>query len=519
MKHLQLYEGFESNVINKAIKFLKGKNINTKNFENELVNLQKRIDYPLSNIKDRDVKYLNFKQAILVKNDKKVDNNYGIYCIKYWFSLENGYLGSTITGNTIVDKKLKNKPFTKDHFNYIVDKLDIKTGILKPVRNYLDLKTGDRVIGMYSSNANNKNRIDIGIIAKYYDDIYVIQNNSAGSTPTEDGYDHEESWRKYGRLSWSIYHDGIRSNNHHYLHLYIESDDELHYEDDEYEENYLDYNLPNDNFRFREWVENKNIFINDADFAIIIMLDDLLKQNKLRSSISSKRTLSKIGALKLMTDQEVRDFNINKYLQIRISKLINKDTAEFSNLQKLVCKTYCDRYILPSILSIPSSNDSNMNTLMIILLKIAGNVKGDNTSNIKDAVAFFKFIDNHNTIYSKRFKTSLELARTIKNEDIKIIIDMIENMSVKIYNYLQKQNIQTIQDLKIILTKINNIGMFFKSIEFNIRQVDELRYLLSTLYSPMEIQENINYFNNNNSYKKSIESIKIIEKYIDSDFK
>ena len=514
MKYLQIYEAFESNVISKAIKFLKGKNINTKKFKSNLVDLQNKIDYPLSSIDDKDVKYLKFSKAVELKNDKDIDNKWGIYCMKYWFSLEKGYLGSTITGN----KKLsfgRNRPFIEEHFNYIVDKLGIKTGILKPVKHYLNLKTGDKVIGMYTSGSD-RYRIGMGTIVRYGDYIYVIQNVSAGTNPTEDDFDDEGEWKKYGNQGWTIHTDHI-NNDHHNLHLYIDSDDKLHYEDDD--DNYLSYNLPNSNdLNVYEW---DDIFINDSDFAIVIMVDDLLKKNvPEKSAISDERNLRKRGALKLMSDEMIRDFNINKYLNIQISKLINKDTAEFYDLQKMVSKIYCGKYILPALLGLGGSNRDNVDTLIDILKNIAANVGRDNNTNIKNAINLYKHIIKHNNAYSEKFKNVLEFAKeSIKNDDIKIIIDMIERMSNKIYNHLEKQNIQTIEDLRIIFAKLNNIYYFFKSDDFNVNQVDEIIFLITRLYLPEAIQDNIRYFNTDKSYKKTIESIKIIEKHINSDFK
>jgi hypothetical protein len=518
MKYLQIYEAFESSIITKTIKFINSKNINTKYFERDLVLLQKKINYPLSNISDNDVKYLKFNKAAKLKSDKRVENSLGIYCIKYWFSLINGYLGSTITGNTEIGVSSKNGPFFEKDIEYIKSELEIKTGALTPINDYLSLKDGDKVIVLLGNNKNAQRKICMGTIVRYDTSIYIIQNNSSGASPTSDGFDSE--WTKYGRYGWIIYSsDEDIHRDHSNLHLYTESNDELHY--DYNDDSYLTYNLKMDNDFYVYGWDTNNIFINDADFAIVVMVDDILKQGKLKSAISDERKLSRSGATKLMSDEEIRNFNINKYINIEISKMINKDTAEFYNLQKIVSKIFNGKYVLFALLS-NSDVQSIMSRLMELLLAIVINVdKGNNSSPfIKEIVYLYRAIIKTNNSYIKKFQDSLEVIKLlIENDDIKIIVDKIESMSNKIYNYLQKQNIQTIEDLKIISVKLDSIRHLFRSNEFNINQADEIRYLISNFYSPNEIQHSIEYFNKDKSYKKIIESIKIIEKHIDSDFK
>jgi hypothetical protein len=103
-------------------------------------------------MKDNDIKYLNRNQALKLRNEKESDS---IYCLKFWFSMDEGYLGFTGTGNVTMDfneyikgsrrrrnSEGKNSPFTNRELDYIKSDLDIKTGFLEPVKNYENIQQG-----------------------------------------------------------------------------------------------------------------------------------------------------------------------------------------------------------------------------------------------------------------------------------------------------------------------------------------------------------------------------------------
>ena len=101
MKYLKLFEAFESSVLTNTIKFIskKVKDDDVNIFKNQLNSLMKNLDIPISKINENDIEYLPTKKALKIENDGPVKNETGVYCIKYWFSLEKGYLGRTGVGN------------------------------------------------------------------------------------------------------------------------------------------------------------------------------------------------------------------------------------------------------------------------------------------------------------------------------------------------------------------------------------------------------------------------------------
>ena len=131
MKYIKLYEAFESEAITNTIKFLTKKigQKNTDSFFNDIKRLMTQYDIPISRIKENDLEYIRVSKAIKVKNNEPVNNNWNIYCIKYWFSIDQGFLGKTCTGNLTTpyvkienDYSYKNKNFDEDQFNYIKNK-------------------------------------------------------------------------------------------------------------------------------------------------------------------------------------------------------------------------------------------------------------------------------------------------------------------------------------------------------------------------------------------------------------
>ena len=175
MKYLMLFEAFESNALSKMMKFLAKKvDTNSKErFKDKLKRLITQFDIPIDKISDKDVKYLNRNQALKLRNVDKVENDKGIYCLKFWFSMDQGYLGFTGTGNNSMDfesyikynkrnrDRGQNTPFGDSELNYIKNNLNIKTGKLTPVKDYNDLTHKQLVIGIFSDDEDDMSRIGL----------------------------------------------------------------------------------------------------------------------------------------------------------------------------------------------------------------------------------------------------------------------------------------------------------------------------------------------------------------------
>lgn len=516
MKYLQIYEAFESNTISKIFKFLKSKNIsNIKDFRDTLKVIQNNIEYPLDKIQDKDVKYLKKSKAIKIKSDKDVKNKYGIYCIKFWFSLDNGYLGHTATGDLIIDYENQNSQiFNKKDLNYITNNLGINTGTLTPV-DYKKLKTGDKIIGFFSSY-DDYDYLDIATIYKEGEYLYAIQNKYEGNSP--DSYE----WRKYGRYSWLLGRISKINTDHRKLNLYTENDEPIHCEKIK---NDLDYNLPFNLYKFslESWKEYTQYIINDlyfdekklseADFAIILMLDNILKEEfKSVKQISSDRIETRKDALKLISDTDIKEININKYLTQIASKTV--DMANFdkiSNLKNLITNECCGKYILYHVMS-TSTPFYNINKASNILFKF---LNGEIYK--KDIIRML--IDIYNTINKYRideinkFNASLKHLSDIKG-DVKTAFDIYNNINIKLYDYVINKNIETLEDLRIVMFNILNIRNMIESTEFRIKS--EFLDMITHLYQSDDMPYYIKNLENNVSLKTTIKGLTKIEKYVDN---
>jgi len=112
MRHLLIYEAFKSKTISAITKFL-SKNMkkdDIDSFLSEMVKIGNSYDLTISEVSDEDISYLNYKKAIEIKKPEDWKGTEGeVYAIKFWFSLEDGYLGKTAIGNPTSIRSSRNQ--------------------------------------------------------------------------------------------------------------------------------------------------------------------------------------------------------------------------------------------------------------------------------------------------------------------------------------------------------------------------------------------------------------------------
>ena len=207
MKYLKFYEAFQSKGITNTLKFLKDKvgKQSSDSFISSLKDFMSGVDFPIDQLSDNNIKYLSAKKAIQLRCESPVTNERGIWIIKYWFSIEKGFLGYTATGN----KEEKEVPdlnsgshglrdtisFTDRNLEYIKERIT-PTGEIWEVFDYNKLQSGDTVIGEFDSSIALAK-----IFVDRYDNrrTYAIQKVAAGSEPDNSDW---TNYRQYGDLSW-----------------------------------------------------------------------------------------------------------------------------------------------------------------------------------------------------------------------------------------------------------------------------------------------------------------------------
>jgi len=546
MKHLMLFEAFESNALSKMMTFLSKKtDSNSKErFKDKLKRLITQFDIPIDKISDTDVKYLNRNKALKLKNVDKVENDKGIYCLKFWFSMDKGYLGFTGTGNVTMDfneyisgsrrssSSDKNSPFITRELDYIKNRLDIKTGSLEPVKNYEDIQHGQLVMGIFSDDEDDLSRLGVAKIWRDENHLYAIQDVTSGGSP--DNEINGVSWRDWGyRSSWSL--DSVYSpgSDHCKLHIYTPSDDPIHIvgtkeEVEEVEEveikSPLDFNLPlNSSYGLREWGDTSwsiddYTLVEKSDFSIILMLDDILKSVKTPvNKIKSNREESREGATKLMSDSQIKKANIERYLTAIVGKMgIDRDIKELQNLQKLVIKSVCGDLAFISIYKGRPGFDSLDSISGSIYDMMKSTDVNDKDYYLSNIISSFKSLNSYSEEYTKQYNESLKEVNNSDIEPLKEIFKIFIEIGKKIKNYLLSQNIQTIEDLGMVMVKLRSIRNLTGERGFSLSYT---RNILNEFHYTNDVKYYINECNSErrkNEVLEDIKKVKHIERYIDS---
>ena len=539
MKYLMLFEAFEANALSKMMVFLTKKtdSDSKERFRNKLKTLTTNLDIPIDKIKDSDVKYLNRSQALKLKNEKESDS---IYCLKFWFSIDEGYLGFTGTGNLTMNfnrhikgrrSEVKNSPFNTRELDYIKHSLDIKTGFLDPVKNYEDIQHGQLVIGIFSGeDPIDINKLGFAKIWRDENQLYAIQDVTSGGSPeNEINGQNWRSWRNSdSRLvhSWSL--DSVYSpgSDHCKLHIYKSSNEPLHIvgvkkEVVEKSENPFDFNLPvNRDFNLTEWgnsswsIDNYKS-VEKADFAIVLMLDDIIKSVGTKvSNVKKSREESKEGATSLMSDSEIKEANIKRYLIGLISKMgITLDTSNLQNLQNLVIKSVCSEFAFISIYR-ETPGFGNLNSITKSIYNMIGlEDEPDKKYYLDKAIEYYQYLNTNSDEYRKIYTDSLEVIKKCNSDQIKEFFDTIMKMGNKIKKYLSSQNIQNIEDLRMIIIKLQSIRTISRENEFKFEGfvkniLDEFHYKNDVEYYTREY--------GSRDISKELTKIKNLERYVDS---
>ncbi len=558
MKYLMLFEAFESNTLSKMINFLNKKvdRDSAEAFKNKLKRLIDQFDIPIDKISDKDVKYLNRSQALKLRNTDIVENGKGIYCLKFWFSIDEGYLGFTGTGNNSMDFKSylkynnqrnrdrgQNAPFGDNELNYIKNTLNIKTGKLTPVKDYNDLTHKQLVIGIFSDDEDDMSRIGLAKIWKSeYGDIHAIQNVAGGGEPDDringeswrdlredDEPENEDGYVPFSR-SWSMGSVNSPGSDHAKLHIYTPSEEPLHVEgfkkeekkEDEEKESPYDFNLPlNSSYNLREWGDtgwsiSAYKFVEKSDFSIVLMFDNVLKSVGTKvSDVRKNREESREGAIRLLSDSEIKKANIERYIAALVGKMgIKQDITELKNLQRLVIKSICGDFAFISIYKGRPGFDT-LDNIVHNIYELMSCDESDRKYYLSNIVSGFKSLNSYSDDYIKQYRISLNIINNSNSEEIKEIFNIFMEISKKIKNYLLSQNIETIEDLSMVVAKLKSIrtlaserGLIF-SYTRNI--LNEFHYSNDTEYYIDRIDER-----REKDILEDIKKAKHIERYVDS---
>jgi hypothetical protein len=552
MKYLKLYEGFESDRVSAILSFLNKKiknEYNTQDFLKTLKKLADRFDFPLSTLSDKEIQYLPVNKALAVGKDEEAMNPSGTYCIKYWFSLEKGYLCSTGTGNKTMDYNKYNSYGTyrmsneegldQSHLAYLSREYGIG-GVITPAR-LGDLTTGDKVVMVCGDDFNGDPAyLTFGEIfadnRRNNDELeyYFYQNDNEGSDPgttrnnivLPDRYNIYAGTAAY-RYAWSLGSPEDPLPDHCMIHKVMLDEKPLRFRDEDLdkmnktEESVWDFNLPLDGTTLEEWTGRKTPIFNkvskEANFAIVLFLDDVLVKDISKEEISKERKDMRKDALALMSNEDVKKANVKRYLEKLFDKLgIEKDKQELKNLNSVVKSTILGEYFL--MLNFDSSFISRLTDFISALYKVMS--KDDEEYYFSSLVDIFKRIKRNrldkSTLYTKNIKyiKSLEVDNSDKvNEILKIFLKIGKSVS----DYFNDKEVNSIEDLKSIQLQLRMI--------LDLSQ-DDIFYLSSFMANLLSVLDEDNSSiarrvirtYSDEDYEKDLKKLEKLERIINRDF-
>lgn len=514
MKYLSIYEKFDSPIISKTISFLSKKisKFQSNRFIQNLKEKLENIDFPISKLEDSDIMYLKKDKALEIKKDNPTDLDY----LKFWFSIESGYLFTTGTGAlTLINRD--------DNINIITDndilkniKRSVPTGIARPVTDYSEIKHLDKVVGVFSSGQYDK-----FIVATIWIEgrmMYAIQNEKDGGSPS-----NTREWRSYGRYSWSLGYIGDISDDHHFLHFYEENDEPLKIINpgSNKEINVYDYNLL---YEYGGKLNNKSSMENElkkADFALVISVQDLLDKNYNLKDIAKSRIESRTGATYLMDDEMIKKINIERYTKQLFSKFgINKEGLNLDNLEKIITKLILKDLAFYYIVS------NDVNTILTISNKIKNLMAKDISSYHIDyyVTELYSIYKNINSYFSKKYnvyKKNIDFIKKYTKENnityMTEIMEIFDDITIKIYNSVNEDKINNIHDLLSCYYKLDTIRKMFS----NYIDENKLKSLFGYyLHYDNEYNSVSHFLDNisNEAYEQAIIGIKAIQKHVKKTF-
>ncbi len=472
MKYIKLYEAFESDIMTETIKFLTKKigKSHSQRFKERIKKVKDNFNLPIDKISDSDIVYTSKTKAIKIVTDEPINNRLNLYCLKFWFSLEDGLLGTTAIANKNYINEHGNEMafiggdeiYDEDDLDYIKEEIGLETGKLSPV-NLRDVKNDDRVVIKLANKYICEGLI---FIEENYtgSGVYVLQNATSGSAPDGD-------WQDKGFLySWSLGRINRPGDDFSKLCLYTESDEPLNMNVDyKFRNNILlTSKLIRDNWDSKSDTD----VINKADFCIVLYLDRLSKLED--TSITKKnRYNSREDALALTSDQDIKKANIKRYTA-QMFKLINikPESIDLTKISKII-----SNIVLGNNSFIYISSDSNslyqLNGFIEHLYNLFRADDDDKQHYYDDLIDFYDRRKNQNgQQIINSYDNNVELISKLSDDSIKNRLEEIHRKYIQIgayiNNYIKDGEYESIDDILILYYKLDSIKRILNNDNFRI---------------------------------------------------
>lgn len=505
MKYLKLYDAFDASVLNSLNSFLKSKvsKDSMNKFTKDLEKLGIFADFKISELGKDDIDYLKYEEALKIKGDTP-----NLYCVKYWFSADKGYIGYTGTSNKVLEidrSGYGNRPtfIPDDYLKRLSRDYSIKGKVVecKPV----DFKTGDDIVMCCDGYDMSYSDLIIGKMYVREDGyLFAIQNRKAGGTPGGEG------WKQYGQYSWSMGRlPDLNYSDQSCLRKIIIDDsidgliwvNETPKEIDGIVDPFL-YNLElTSSFTQVPWVEYyededgegyydeddnwvstadketlKYKIKNNANYAIVIYLDRLTNKGKV-SSLISDRASNKKDAIALLSNDEFKKANIDRYVTklFDIFNIKPDDNSNMTNLNKFIITILCGEYFMVNFLLQGNTSISYLSNCINYLFEI------NNSNNSDRGLTYYTALKNLYIDRRKYYSNNKNLIDVSRCDDVvKEVFKIYMEIGKMVLESIKKKNISNVYEFKGLYYKLNtiislsndgylfdqNIARYFRSNEF-----------------------------------------------------
>lgn len=510
MKYLLLFEKFKSMGLSKTIEFIKSKSKKgQEKFLSDLRDLLDVYDFPISEFTDDDVHYMSAKKAKLIKTDNvDIMNPFGVYAIKFWFSL-NEYIGYTGVG----DVKDNHISFNQKEMDAIKE-LGYETGTLTYLYDTSGLKTGDKVAG-YFDRSEDMGYFTMATIYKQHDTCYAIQDVNSDYSPSGN------DWRQYGRYSWSIGSTYDMAGDNYKLHVWRPGDNELKINNQSEVDSYVKSN----GFLSKKGGYNNSIEslskIEEADFSLVIYLDPLIKHESVKDT-RKFREESKKGATALMSDEQIKKLNYQKYITNLISKSginIGTTSNDIKDLQNIILKILVGRWALITVYKETPGYKDNISNFFSRLKSLINSNEEEKQYYMDRFLEKYESIIKESKIYESQFKGSMKKVEKDGNENTKKMVNEVINMSIYFQNKLKSYKIDTIEDAVIISYKLKAFQDYMNNSDIDF--VGALNAIIRNFnYNDSDVDAGIRYLNREEEEEndETLKRLELIKRFIDTTF-
>jgi hypothetical protein len=507
LKHLRIYEAFESQTLSKVFNYVNKAQKN--HFKQVLENLCDKLNFPMSKLTDDLFQYLPFNKALALSyniedepckvesetipgefcsgptgddNQGQVFRTWGrgrrkvecpvcrgtgikpktefpIKWIKFWFTKDGKYVTSTAVDGQIraQGSTYKGGSLDTNQDNYEVEKTGVRWNDLN------DYGNGD--FFLFADGSNNGS--GVAMLWKSGGQNFMLQNFASGSEPS--GSD----WRKVARYSWVVTSSGDVRGTMTKLKLKGQSEIEEEKKPDPYTWNaqLLLRSSPaiGRNIDMKEELK-------DAHFALIldyVKMKEITESPEFKSTITTRkqRQESRVDAAALKLPNDIKAENYERYIQ-KISKSI-KVTSDITSIRNIFMRIlglqYAGHYILQGL---------NFGELDNVMEKIIGliltyeksieepesenwqsiiKVKSDSiSSNMKDTM-------EASVRYNRNIKNNLDYLYTNSpSPEHTKVIDKIIQVNKVICDKIRNTQLESIEDAVIFYGKIRRMREDFK---------------------------------------------------------